>query len=949
MKLLRFIFCSLVILTTLLSSVPKISAAAVEPFPPFSIEGNPPYDYFFGIFTLFRYFRPRALEIYENLDRSRTYVDLQKCPGKQSDRRDDYCNNDPTDPEGSCDGGEVDICTMPPNITKHHTQISKSGSCKLDKKEDPENPDEIIEGECEYTKRPNITKKVRGVDFSSREKASSGDLSEGFSDLVYPKIQDKAGIYSQIGTANPITWGTQYLSSDLCESDIRRVVVLRRAKQTKNTVHETGEWPLGWVDWGYTIPSGKTLIEMNDVLPNDIAAHLNPLIEGLDDFYLTAGDLEKTTGVSSYKEAICKAMGKYRSQSTPPDWLADFDLVPLYPPSFRYGYVRPSICIWELCCPTTRCPLPEEWLLGTKRGLYYDTTVSQAYNASLDSLFMTYPLEESLRIFTVLLSNNPLIRYLSSASPQATPSQITAQLNTQLKGTCLDHIPWSSWLSFGTHMDYLDSGNFLGPNKTCPDYELMPDMSKEKGGATSPSLLSAIVNLIWASIPLVDDVEPDKYHLLTIPDAMGQSLGEIQQYVYDTRDTLSELESVSEYNSLLSNIVDDEAEYLFSGESLVVGDAKRRLGYYTCGDPMFSSQIDTSIEAYALGTRIGCDQAASDTASKCDPTKFAGIIADSNWKLPTTAAQTIIKNSAMFVGGKLNPELEEVYSQVSESSGVPCEILAAHHFEEASQFFTEGGDPTKHSVANGQPLNDIGQTLIESAILAATEVSNRSYYEKNTEGLFAAMTRFNGGGNANCQLGLGSSVPYGGCPRLFEGEDDPYVTNMLDAKHSGMYLVYCDDFTLCNPPSPYGERRPGAFAAALVVHDYLKTQSPVSNTDTPPSSDTTTPPGGGGSSSGFFPETCGDGSLKTALGCLPFERSAFVSTILGFLISISGAIALVTMLVATIQIMTAAGDTKKIQSGRDLFSSAIVGLLFLIFAVSILRLIAGDIIKLPGF
>jgi hypothetical protein len=66
-------------------------------------------------------------------------------------------------------------------------------------------------------------------------------------------------------------------------------------------------------------------------------------------------------------------------------------------------------------------------------------------------------------------------------------------------------------------------------------------------------------------------------------------------------------------------------------------------------------------------------------------------------------------------------------------------------------------------------------------------------------------------------------------------------------------------------------------------------------------------------------------------------------------VGIAGAIALLTMLIATFQIMTAASDAKKIQAGRDLFFSAVAGLLFLIFSVSLLRLIAGDIIKLPGF
>lgn len=942
-KLLFSLFLATIVSLVPLITPPPVQATRVEPFPPFSIEGNPPYDYFFELFTLFRYFRPRALEIYENMDRSRTYVDLKICPGAGSDRRDYECNNQGDE----CDGGEVDLChATPPNESFATTVTSKNGSCKLNKKKDPENPNELIEGKCEYVKKPSTVTKVKGTDFSKQDITDDSGLSVRYSSLVFPKIQSEAGAYSQLGDPNnPITSGSQYLNSDLCESDIRRVVVLRRAKQTKNTVHETGEWPIGWVDWGYTIPSGKTLLEMNDVLPNDIASSLNALIEGLDDFYFTAGDLEKSTDVSAEKKTICAAMTRYRAQSNPPEWLKDFELVPLYPPSFRQGYVRPSICVWELCCPTFRCPLSEDELLGSKRGLYYDISVSQAYNAALDELFMRYPLDQSLKIFTKLLANNPLIRYLSSAAPQATPSEVKNQLNSQLKGTCLDYIPWGNWLGFGTHMDYLDSGNFLGPNKTCPDYELMPDASKERAAATATSLTDAIINLIWGR--KVDDVEPVKYHLLTIPDAMGQSLGEIQQYVYETIDSLEELESVKEFNLQLSNIVDDSKEALYGGKHMGPANAKRFLGLYSCDDPMFSAQLKTNIEAYATGSRIGCEGSANMAENKCDPAKFAAIIADSNWKLPSSAAQAIVKNSKMFVNGEMNEELLKVYGEASEQTGIPCEVLAGHHFEEGSQYFTDEGDPTKHSVANGQPLKEIGQSLLDSAINAANTLNN--YPHNNTKQLIADMSNFNGGGNANCQPGFpGGTIPYGGCPKQFYGEDDPYVTNMLDGRHTNMFLLYCDDFTPCVPPKPYGTDRPGAFAVALVVHDYLKTKSPTSST-TPSSSATpassVTPSG----SIGFFPETCGEGSLKTALGCLPYERAAFVSTILGFLIGISGAIALVTMLIATIQIMTAAGDTKKIQSGRDLFSSAVAGLLLLIFSVSLLRLIAGDIIKLPGF
>jgi len=71
--------------------------------------------------------------------------------------------------------------------------------------------------------------------------------------------------------------------------------------------------------------------------------------------------------------------------------------------------------------------------------------------------------------------------------------------------------------------------------------------------------------------------------------------------------------------------------------------------------------------------------------------------------------------------------------------------------------------------------------------------------------------------------------------------------------------------------------------------------------------------------------------------------------LLRFVVGISGGIALVVMLSGTIQIMTAGGDAKKIQSGRDLFTAAIAGLLFLIFSAAILRIFGADILKLPGF
>lgn len=93
---------------------------------------------------------------------------------------------------------------------------------------------------------------------------------------------------------------------------------------------------------------------------------------------------------------------------------------------------------------------------------------------------------------------------------------------------------------------------------------------------------------------------------------------------------------------------------------------------------------------------------------------------------------------------------------------------------------------------------------------------------------------------------------------------------------------------------------------------------------------------------------CTDG-INTGLGCIPYETRGFTAALLGFLASISGAIALVIMLIATIQIMTGGDNAEQVKKGKELFTGAITGLLFIIFSVTLLRIVAGDIIKLPGF
>lgn len=113
------------------------------------------------------------------------------------------------------------------------------------------------------------------------------------------------------------------------------------------------------------------------------------------------------------------------------------------------------------------------------------------------------------------------------------------------------------------------------------------------------------------------------------------------------------------------------------------------------------------------------------------------------------------------------------------------------------------------------------------------------------------------------------------------------------------------------------------------------------------------------------PVTCADDrGIPTAIGCIDLfgnanpgiplgsrktDANIFVGRVLRLLTGMAGGIAFLLMLFGTIRIMTSAGDPKGIQAGKELVTSAIVGLLFIIFSAYLLKIIGFDILGLPGF
>lgn len=90
-------------------------------------------------------------------------------------------------------------------------------------------------------------------------------------------------------------------------------------------------------------------------------------------------------------------------------------------------------------------------------------------------------------------------------------------------------------------------------------------------------------------------------------------------------------------------------------------------------------------------------------------------------------------------------------------------------------------------------------------------------------------------------------------------------------------------------------------------------------------------------------------AIKTAIGCIHTNPSELVKDLMTFLIDIGGGLAFLMMLFGVFQMLTSAGNPETLNAGRERLTSAVIGLLFVIFAVLLLQIIGVDILKIPGF
>lgn len=91
-------------------------------------------------------------------------------------------------------------------------------------------------------------------------------------------------------------------------------------------------------------------------------------------------------------------------------------------------------------------------------------------------------------------------------------------------------------------------------------------------------------------------------------------------------------------------------------------------------------------------------------------------------------------------------------------------------------------------------------------------------------------------------------------------------------------------------------------------------------------------------------------AINTAIGCIPFEDiPSFMGWILGWAIGVGGGIAFLLIAYSSLMIMTSSGNPERLKAGQELLTSAISGLIMLIFSIFILRFIGIDILGLNNF
>lgn len=89
-------------------------------------------------------------------------------------------------------------------------------------------------------------------------------------------------------------------------------------------------------------------------------------------------------------------------------------------------------------------------------------------------------------------------------------------------------------------------------------------------------------------------------------------------------------------------------------------------------------------------------------------------------------------------------------------------------------------------------------------------------------------------------------------------------------------------------------------------------------------------------------------SAATAIGCVPYQLSDFIDFLIKFGLGIGGGVALLMMIIGGYEILTNPAGPEEIQEGKKLITNAVIGLLLMLFSISILHIIGGGVLGISN-
>lgn len=89
--------------------------------------------------------------------------------------------------------------------------------------------------------------------------------------------------------------------------------------------------------------------------------------------------------------------------------------------------------------------------------------------------------------------------------------------------------------------------------------------------------------------------------------------------------------------------------------------------------------------------------------------------------------------------------------------------------------------------------------------------------------------------------------------------------------------------------------------------------------------------------------------IPTDLGCIPSDPIGFAIKFYGIGLGLIGGVAMLSIIYGGYIILTSQGNPTRLSKGKSYIFYAIVGLLLGIFGFVFVQVLAGDILKIPGF